>query len=145
MYQYPYTIIAGKGLGLGYSSYTQIDSPLDSKPFGQAKLELFANIANGNLVVKDHLLNVAEMNGGLTLGFIYNSLADKPWRFAEDKRFKELPSINEPLGLKALLIEGDGHETVYTKEPNSYFYFAPHHAQGRPYFYFNASRNQWFW
>ena len=146
MYQYPYTIIAGQGLGIGYSSYTQIETPLPNKPFGQAKLQLFANIANGNLVVKDHLHNVAEMNGNLRLGFIYNSLAATPWRFAEDKRFKELPSPDtQPLGPRAVLIEADGHETIYTRKPNSYFYFAPHHEDGRAYFYFNAARNQWVW
>lgn len=141
MLRFPYKPVTGQGLGVSYSSLTQVGDIVPSHMVGQAHVEVFINVSNGNLTVFDHQLHVIEQGQDLALGFVYNSQAESnPWRLNADKRFKQLPSA----GQTALLVEGDGHETTYTRGLNNW-YFAPGQSEGTPYFYYDEAKQQWIW
>ena len=109
---YPFSLISGNGLGVSYSSFTQIGSALPSRDFGVLKMQSFINVKTGNLIIFDHKLIVQESNFPLEFYYVYNSQAQKVadiWRFAH-RRFKFLPQPNQTLS--AILIEKDGHEPV---------------------------------
>lgn len=146
-YKRPFTIIAGVGLGACYSSLTQIGELQPSVGYGQAGIRLYANVANGNLVVRDHVLTMMETNGSLEFSYIYNSQAattDTLWRFAVASRLVKMPETTRPLGVDAILLEVDGHETRYVQSPLSpLMYLAPWHSNGNPYLIYNYNNSQW--
>ncbi len=142
----PYAPIAGNGLGLCYSSLTQVGELMPQQGMGQAKIKFYANMTNGNLVLLDHVTRVKQMNGELNLGYIYNSQAtsaSEAWHFLECKRFLNLPLDHSSHSLppSVTLEEKDGHLTTYTFDPDTARYFAPGHADGTPFLYIDASKN----
>ena len=144
MMRFPYTPVVGQGLGVSYSSLTQLGPIVPSQQPGQANVKVFINIANGNLTVFDHTASVIEQNGQLDFRYVYNSQANpgQAWRLGVARRFKQLPSPTRPFGPTAVLQETDGHETTYTIGFNNW-YFAPAHGEGTPYFRYHESTGQW--
>ncbi len=147
MFSYQITPVFGKGLGLGYTSLSQQGTVLPVKPIGTAKVAVFANLGNGNLIVRDHVISIEESIGQLDLYMTYNSMAASPaesWHFSQDKRITKFPTKASPT---IELIEGDGHQTTYTQMSgdNALFYAAPAHANGTPFFTLDEVRNQWVW
>ena len=55
---YPFKLISGKGLGLSYSSYTQIGAALPSRDLGLLKIQSFVNVNTGNLILFDYKLEL---------------------------------------------------------------------------------------
>jgi YD repeat-containing protein len=140
MFKYPFSPFTGSGLGVSYSSLTQIGEILPSRGLGQGGIKAYANVATGNLVVFDHMVRAQEMNGPVQLGFVYNSLAKTPWRLAH----KELKTF-DPAADTIVLTEKDGHETTYTFDEVRNLYVAPGCGQGRPTFHYNQTSKQWHW
>lgn len=141
--KYPFSPIAGSGLGTSHSSLEQTGSLMPSEGFGGAKVKFFPNVATGNLVVKDRVLHIEELGGAIDLGYTYNSQAqsvDQCWHFSH-KQFIQLPtSANKT----AVLKEKDGHLTTYTFDSNTGFYFAPSgFGNGTPWLRFDDSAQQW--
>lgn len=147
----PFTLISGQGLGITNSSLNQIGPILPAKGYGQADIMAYVNVATGNVCLYDYDLDVKEQNDKLNFCFIHNSLAEgnNSWHFSEDKRFKQAvprPEKDKAAPKSFVLIEGDGHETVFTQHPDSVeIYFAPATENGVPYFMFDTSRDQWRW
>ena len=113
---YPFKLISGKGLGLSYSSYTQIGAALPSRDLGLLKIQSFVNVNTGNLILFDYKLELVEKKFPLELYYVYNchaKTADSIWRLAH-KYLKTVPaSATAPL---AILVEADGHETPYHRD-----------------------------
>lgn len=139
---YPFTIITGEGLGISYSSFKQVDSPIPWEPLGQAKVKAYVNLANGNLFVEDHALTLAEVNCPITFNYIYNSQTGNPataWKLAVGKRLKLPPSGNN-----LTLIEPDGHETIYSKDdPKINVYRPPGLGNGLPILKYDDVNKYW--
>jgi hypothetical protein len=67
--------ITGQGLGVSYSSLTQIGSVFPLQGFGQAGINFFMNLATGNVILFDRAVRLVEENFPIEFQFIYNSLA----------------------------------------------------------------------
>ncbi len=144
---YPYNVITGQGLGVCRSSLKQVGQLLPSRPLGQAAIEAYANVSNGNLVVKDHTVKIVEQNGILEFGYIYNSQADKSsnlWHLGVSKRFTQLPTVNQA-GSTATLLEADGHLTTYNYDAVNGIYSPASFGNGKPILSFDATNKQWKW
>lgn len=143
---FPFTPISGQGLGTCYSSLEQIGMLNELQGLGQAKIVFFPNIANGNLIIKDHMISVIEAGTPLQLGYVYNSQATdvtKCWKFSATKYLKVLPSVGQP-AKAAVLVESDGHETSYTSTEGSLNYYAPAiNENGKSYLYYDSVNTQW--
>src|SRR6185295_17779492 len=98
--RYPFHLIANNCLGVSYSSFNQVGEILPGKSFGQAKIKIFTNISNGNLVIYGHEHSLIECNFSVELYYLYNSQdgTNGNWRFP-NKRFLKLPAkpIKQPL------------------------------------------------
>jgi YD repeat-containing protein len=145
---YPFSLISGKGLGISYSSFTQIGAALPSRDFGQLKIQSFVNVNTGNLILFDHKLVLPEKNFPVELYYVYNSQAQTVsgiWRLAH-KYFKTIPvSTTTPMASLAILVEEDGHETSYHLDDKSGLWVPPLWSDSRPYLYHDASAKQWQW
>ena len=80
MYGLPVIIFSSKGLGTQYSSLQQIGKPLSDLALGQAKIQLYTNIGNGNLVLYEQDCQVSDITGPIHFQYVYNSLSTTPWR-----------------------------------------------------------------
>ncbi|MGB9087927.1 MAG: hypothetical protein WCB98_06125, partial [Candidatus Aquirickettsiella gammari] len=142
---YPFKLISGKGLGLSYSSYTQIGAALPSRDLGLLKIQSFVNVNTGNLILFDYKLELVEKKFPLELYYVYNchaKTADSIWRLAH-KYLKTVPaSATAPL---AILVEADGHETPYHRDDKTGRWLAPCWSDSRPYFCHDAASKQWKW
>ena len=80
----PYTLTAGNGLGIAYSSLEQIGEIFPSEAYGQGKCRFIFNVANGNIIIHDHPVQVSEIGGPLVFQMVYNNQADRKqsWRLA---------------------------------------------------------------
>ena len=142
---YPFSLISGNGLGVSYSSLTQIGPAIPSRDFGVLKMQSFINVSTGNLIIFDHKLIVQEQNFPLEFYYVYNSHAETMadiWRFAH-KRFKLLPKPDQTSS--AILIEKDGHETDYQFDSKTNRWLAPYWSDSRPYLHYDKPENQWVW
>ena len=141
MFAAPFNPITGTGLGVSYSSLNQIGGIFPQKGIGQANVQCYVNMANGNLVIKDHMVRLIEINGPMELGFIFNaqvSATANPWQFAI-KQISQLPNNQT-----AIMQEADGHLTTYTSSGNN-IYTAPALNDGTPYFSkLNDGTWQWY-
>ncbi|OIZ98242.1 hypothetical protein BEV13_06915 [Rickettsiella grylli] len=136
---YPFNLISGKGLGVSYSSWTQIGPALPSRDFGELKMQTFINVNTGNHIIFDHKIVVQENNFPLEFYYVYNSQAQTMadvWRFAH-KRFKRLPQPGQTS--PALLIEKDGHETLYQFDRKTNAWMAPYWSDSRPSLKYDAA------
>jgi YD repeat-containing protein len=141
MKDYPFHVIAGLGKGYSYSSFTQIQDLLPAKSLGQAEINVFYNVASLNTVVRDHALTFAEINGSVTLGYLFNSQSvpiSSAWRLP-------IKSFTPPTSdaKQILFVEEDGHETTYQWDGMGYR--PPGLMDGTPYLQWNESTNQWYW
>ena len=142
---YPFSLISGKGLGVSYSSWTQIGAALPSRDFGELKMQSFINVNTGNHIIFDHKMVVQENNFPLEFYYVYNSHAQTMsdiWRFAH-KRWKLLPVSTQ--NSSVILIEKDGHETDYQLDSKTNRWVAPYWSDGRPYLKQDAATSKWIW
>ncbi|MBA2655354.1 MAG: RHS repeat protein, partial [Gammaproteobacteria bacterium] len=141
----PYSIVTGQGLGVSYSSLQQVGDIFPAKEFGQGKVKIHVNVANGNLVVFDHVCRLVEANGPLEFYYVFNHQPNNQWCLAADaRRFKQLPNPSQP-NIPGILIELDGHETSYIYDPVQKKYKAPGLNNGTPYLIYDNNNNQWQW
>lgn len=141
---YPFNLISGKGLGVSYSSLTQIGPALPSRDFGLLPIQSFVNVFTGNLILFDYKCVLPDKNIPLEFYYVYNShatIVDTIWRLAH-KYFKKLPSVSSPL---AILVEVDGHETPYQFDSQSNRWQAPYWSESRPYLTQDPATEQWRW
>ena len=141
MKKYPFHLITGEGLGVSYSSNKQVGSLSPDEAMGQAQVDVFCNITNGNVAIADHPLPFAEISQPVLLGYFFNSqapLVKNAWRLP-------VSSFTAPSSDQKQLVftETDGHQTIYSK--NGALYFAPGLVKGTPYLQFDETRYQWFW
>ena len=140
MRTYPIHVISGKGKGYLYSSYTQVGDLIPARPMGQAKVDIFANLANGNYVISDHNQHYVDQAGDVDLHYVYNHQLEKNtahWRFAF-RTISKFPTQTSP----GKLIEEDGSEVEYTHQGNG-IYTAPGWSEGTP--YLQKSQQHWVW
>ncbi|MCK4608514.1 MAG: RHS repeat protein, partial [Gammaproteobacteria bacterium] len=141
MFKYPFTLIASDGLGASYSSLDQIGELLPSRTMGQAGVKAYANAANGNLVVVDHMVTAMELNAQLNLGFVYNSQSTgNPWHFSI-RSLTGIPPFHTSGAIG--VIEEDGHESVYIYDTGFGAYIAPANGKARAQITYNDSRGVW--
>lgn len=149
MIKAPFNPVTGLGLGISYSSLNQIGGVFPQNGLGQASVKFYVNMVNGNLIVKDRMSKLQEMNGDLEIGYFYNSQAattQTAWQL-NIKSLTQLPSVNPPVGQTAVLQEEDGHLTTYTLSTSngSPIYIAPGLGDGTPYIYYDADNTRWKW
>lgn len=131
--KYPFQIIAGQGKGYKKSSLNQIGEIIPARKIGEAGVALYVNVANGNYVVCDRLLSIAESNHHEQLGYVFNKLATNPatcWQL----------TLNKLISMDAnhiLLREKDGHETLFSisQEKLGYYVEPAFSKDGRAYIY----------
>jgi YD repeat-containing protein len=130
MFKYAYSVMSSQGLGISYSSLQQIGELQPTRGIGQADVRAYINLANGNLVIRDYVCRVKERSGFLEFCYLHNlqNGLSKWCLVPGGKYFKQLPD-----GKSALLVEDDGHETTYTYDAKTGFYFAPALSNGTPY------------
>ena len=138
---YPFNVVTGEGLGLSYSSMTQVGALLDSKPLGQANIDVSFNAATGNLVVKDTQVRCMEPDFKVDFQWTYNSLAASThWHLS----LSRITQFNEKSGT-ITLAEADGHLTTYAQPvDNHMIYYAPYHGDGRA-FFVKKDNGTWLW
>jgi hypothetical protein len=73
--KYPFHLITGQGLGYRRSSYRQVGDLINAMSIGAAKVNVFVNASNANLIVRDRELQYIEKNQTVNFHFIYNSQA----------------------------------------------------------------------
>src|SRR5436190_8937793 len=142
---YPFNLISGLGLGISYSSFTQIGAALPSRDFGPLKIQSFVNVNTGNLTLFDHKLVLQERNFPVELCYVYNSHAATVsgiWRLAH-KYFKTLPTASQTS--PAILIEEDGHETSYQFDSKTKRWVSPYWSDSRAYLSHDATEKKWIW
>ena len=54
MFKQPFSVFAGENFGTLNSSLSSLGDALPSRSLGQAKIDVGANVANGNLFIRDH-------------------------------------------------------------------------------------------
>ena len=97
----------------------QIGEVVPGSSIGQAQVNLYANVARGNLVIRDHVCRVMETNGPLEVYYVFNSL-DGQWRLAaQAKRLREVKPGN-----CVFLTELDGYDTRYSYDAKTGLYVA---------------------
>ncbi|MFZ2486274.1 MAG: hypothetical protein WAW84_06770, partial [Candidatus Rickettsiella isopodorum] len=142
---YPFNLISGLGLGISYSSFTQLGAVLPSRDFGPLKIQSFVNVNTGNLTLFDHKLVLQERNFPVELAYVYNSHAATVsgiWRLAH-KYFKALPAASQTSS--AILIEEDGHETPYQFDSKTNRWVSPPWSDSRAYLSHDATEKKWSW
>jgi YD repeat-containing protein len=115
---------------------------LEEGTFGQAKVQVYANVSNGNCVIIDRLLQLVDQNGILSLGYVYNSQAPSvatKWRLYH-KRLCQ-PDQNAST---LVMEEADGHLTTYTIA-SARMYVAEGLSDGTPVCRFNSLLGLWQW
>ncbi|CAM4396465.1 MAG: hypothetical protein LEGION0398_MBIBDBAK_00196 [Legionellaceae bacterium] len=146
--RYPFTPFSSQGLGISYSSLDQIGPVFPLTTFAETSMQCFLNVATGNLVFRDHAVQLPEMSGLVTLGFILNTQesVEKAWRLALVKRFTVLPTPFAQLSQIAVLEEEDGHLTEYTVTKMSPLtYTAPMCGDGTPFVTYLSDTKEWSW
>lgn len=119
--EYLFSPIVSDGLGVCFSSLETYGAIVPSQGVGAAKLRYFINIATGNLVVQDPLVEAHQCNETVEFGFTYNSHTTTPWTM-------KLQSLSDPTPGSTptvMLNEGDGHQTLYTYDAASGNYYPP--------------------
>ena len=143
---YPFNLISGLGLGVSYSSFTQMGvAALPSRDFGPLKIQSFVNANTGNLILFDHKLVLRERNFPVELSYVYNSHAQTVsgiWRLAH-KYFKTLPAATQTS--PAILIEEDGHETSYQFDSKTNRWASPYWSDSRAYLSHDTTAKKWIW
>ncbi len=141
---YPFNLISGLGLGISYSSFTQIGAALASRDFGPLKIQSFVNVNTGNLTLFDHKLVLHERNFPVELSYVYNSHAQTVssiWRLAH-KYFKTIPASTAS---PAVLVEEDGHETSYQFDSKTNRWMSPYWSDSRSYLSHDTTAKKWIW
>ncbi|HEY2566290.1 MAG TPA: hypothetical protein VGH95_01080, partial [Candidatus Aquirickettsiella sp.] len=142
---YPFNLISGLGLGVSYSSFTQMGAALPGRDFGPLKIQSFVNANTGNLILVDHKLVLQERNFPVELSYVYNSHAPTVsgiWRLAH-KYFKTLPAATQTS--PAILIEEDGHETSYQFDSKTNRWASPYWSDSRAYLSHDTTAKKWIW
>ncbi|WP_342146122.1 hypothetical protein [Rickettsiella endosymbiont of Aleochara curtula] len=141
---YPFNLVSGLGLGISYSSFTQLGAALASRDFGPLKIQSFVNVNTGNLTLFDHKLVLQERNFPVELSYVYNSHAQTVsgiWRLAH-KYFKTIPASTAS---PAVLVEEDGHETSYQFDSKTNRWVSPYWSDSRAYLSHDATEKKWSW
>ena len=146
---FPLNVVTGNGLGVSYSSLTQIGSVYSAAPLGEARLNCYTNITTGNVIVFDYPVKAVERNFPVVLQFAYNSQAadaKQVWHFSH-KQFKAPFNKPFPPQDSMVLVEEDGHETTYTlfSKTDRPTWVPPHCGEGRPYLQYDESLSLWVW
>lgn len=140
MKSYPFHLIAGDDKGYSYSSFPRIGDILAGKSFGQAQVDIYANVANGNLAIRDHALIFSEISEPVTLAYYYNSQVSSlasAWRLPV-KSFK--PPAKD--AKQIVFTEEDGHQTLY--QVKGELFCAPGLVHGTPFLKWNEKTQQWW-
>jgi len=130
MFKQPFSVFAGENFGTLNSSLSSLGDALPSRSLGQAKIDVGANVANGNLFIRDHHKTLTDRGLNIDIGYVYNHQAKTPWTLAAAKSIGPLTGTKNTAGSTVTLIEKDGHETVYTYNATTQTYLAVGGEQG---------------
>jgi YD repeat-containing protein len=130
MFKQPFSVFAGENFGTLNSSLSSLGDVLPSRSLGQAKIDVGANVANGNLFIRDHHKTLTDRGLNIDIGYVYNHQAKTPWTLAAAKSIGPLTGTKNTAGSTVTLIEKDGHETVYTYNATTQTYLAVGGEQG---------------
>ncbi|NUF11021.1 RHS repeat protein, partial [Acinetobacter oleivorans] len=111
-------IVSGNGLGLSNSSLNQLGKRgvQGNASFGQARIEDYINIAEGNLVIRQQGYNLAATGQDIQSVQTYNSKGllnnNAQWSGEWSRRLSLVGNLNEA-GSKIIVIAEDGHEVTF--------------------------------
>ncbi|MBP2606224.1 YD repeat-containing protein, partial [Acinetobacter calcoaceticus] len=111
-------IVSGNGLGLSNSSLNQLGKRgvQGNASFGQARIEDFINIAEGNLVIRQQGYNLAATGQDIQSVQTYNSKGllnnNAQWSGEWSRRLSLVGNLNEA-GSKIIVTAEDGHEVTF--------------------------------
>ena len=111
-------IVSGNGLGLSNSSLNQLGKRgvQGNASFGQARIEDYINIADGNLVIRQQGYNLAATGQDIQSVQTYNSKGllnnNAQWSGEWSRRLSLVGNLNEA-GSKIIVTAEDGHEVTF--------------------------------
>ncbi|MBJ8481282.1 RHS repeat protein, partial [Acinetobacter pittii] len=111
-------IVSGNGLGLFNSSLNQLGKRgvQGNASFGQARIEDYINIAEGNLVIRQQGYNLSATGQDIQSVQTYNSKGllnnNAQWSGEWSRRLTLVGNLNEA-GSKIIVTAEDGHETTF--------------------------------
>ncbi|UGQ28875.1 RHS repeat domain-containing protein [Acinetobacter calcoaceticus] len=111
-------IVSGNGLGLSNSSLNQLGKRgvQGNASFGQARIEDYINIAEGNLVIRQQGYNLAATGQDIQSVQTYNSKGllnnNAQWSGEWSRRLSLVGNLNEA-GSKIIVTAEDGHEVTF--------------------------------
>lgn len=140
MYDYKASPVAGAGLGVSYSSAADFGAIWNASSLGSSNVNVAFNVSNGNVFVQDHVAHADELNGGVDIGYVYNSLSDAPWQL-NVPQLTDLPTGASPT---ITFVEADGHETTYTYSAVLEAYVPPL-IKGRALYQLKQDGDNWSW
>ncbi|XZW37053.1 LysM peptidoglycan-binding domain-containing protein [Acinetobacter baumannii] len=111
-------IVSGNGLGLFNSSLNQLGKRgvQGNASFGQARIEDYINIAEGNLVIRQQGYNLAATGQDIQSVLTYNSKGllnnNAQWSGEWSRRLSLVGNLNEA-GSKIIVTAEDGHEVTF--------------------------------
>ncbi|MGE9759299.1 hypothetical protein ACQP6U_18140, partial [Acinetobacter baumannii] len=111
-------IVSGNGLGLFNSSLNQLGKRgvQGNASFGQARIEDYINIAEGNLVIRQQGYNLAATGQDIQSVLTYNSKGllnnNAQWSGEWSRRLTLVGNLNEA-GSKIIVTAEDGHEVTF--------------------------------
>lgn len=111
-------IVSGNGLGLFNSSFNNLGKKgvQGNANFGQAQLQNYVNIADGNLIIRQLDQNLSAIGKDIQSIQTYNSKGvlsgDVQWGGEWSRRLSLVGNINE-VGSKILVTAEDGHQITF--------------------------------
>ncbi|EOQ75796.1 RHS repeat protein, partial [Acinetobacter lactucae] len=111
-------IVSGNGLGLSNSSLNQLGKRgvQGNASFGQARIEDYINIADGNLVIRQQGYHLSATGQDIQSVQTYNSKGllnnNAQWSGEWSRRLTLVGNLNEA-GSKIIVTAEDGHETTF--------------------------------
>lgn len=138
---YPFSLVAGKGLGISQARGLEASGFVAAHGDEGAPVHTTVNIATGNLVVQDKLYHLEDNGTIFNLSYVYNTKTHQ-WICQPTAK------LQGPLqwGQAQLVMqEIDGHFTTYTYNASKQCYEAPAAEDGTPCIQFDAHTQTWSW
>ena len=143
-------VIAGNGLGLDNSSLTRVGQGIGGQAgLGQAGLDQYLNVANGNLVLRDPGQSLFFDGTSLDALRVYNSRGQLQgggsWSFGFTRHVDGLVGQANTPGSTVTRTADDGSTVVYAFDAESGDYVSQHQAGTQDRLRLDQGTGQWRW
>lgn len=127
MRKQPLSLFSGTNLSNLHSSLNSVGDIYAADRHGQAGVQIALNVAQGNLIVRDHVVTADVLGFKINLSMIYNSTAPigDRWQLCASRHLVELDDNFIRLDYE------DGHQVVFKKSPSSAFLFEAWLPEGK--------------